>query len=102
MIWSPVPVPVTCPVEFPAGRHNPWYSLQLVYPTSQMQARDLQICRYGRRFSSKIYKSFLKFHRVQPTSQTFSNSDEAMHGPLSEIPKVPYDAENAEKNAPNL
>ena len=24
MIWSPVPVPVTCPVEFPAGRHNPW------------------------------------------------------------------------------
>jgi len=27
MIWSPVPVPVTCPVEFPVGRHNPWYSL---------------------------------------------------------------------------
>jgi len=25
MIWSPVPV--TCPVEFPAGHHNPWYSL---------------------------------------------------------------------------
>ncbi len=27
MIWSPAPVPVICPVEFPAGCHNPWYSL---------------------------------------------------------------------------
>ena len=30
MIWSPAPVPVICPVEFPAGCHNPWYSLMLI------------------------------------------------------------------------
>ena len=35
MIWSPVPVPVTYPVEFPAGRHNLWYSLGQAKPGLQ-------------------------------------------------------------------